>query len=72
MRDWNGIAMQHALLKAEIVEEDHVTDAGPGKLYYLKLDSKIVPLGTDRTFASLLGFALVRNARAFERAGKET
>lgn len=68
MRDhgWDGLSIQQALLECEIVVESLVTTAGPGPLYFLKLGSKIIPLGIDRHFAELLQFALRRNAEAWE------
>lgn len=63
---WDGVSMQKALLNCEIVEETRVTDCGPGSLFFLKLGSKIIPLGTSKHFADGLKFALVRNAGAFE------
>lgn len=72
MRDsWDGVRMQCALLGAEIVREERMTDLGPGSWYSLKLDDKIIPLGTDRRFADMLQFAITRNAAAFERREDE-
>ena len=58
--------MQDALRNAEIVSETKMTEYGPGEWYGLKLGKKIIPLGTDKRFADLLQFALVRNAGAFD------
>lgn len=69
---WYGSMMQEALLNAEIVREERVTDAGPGEWLYLKLGDKIIPLGRDYHFADTLQFALVRNAEAFERPSRRT
>ena len=66
MSEWYGLNIQEALLRCEVVEEDRVTEVGPGKLYHLKLGKRLVPLGIDGEFAKLLQFALVRNAQAFE------
>jgi hypothetical protein len=66
LKDWSGVSMQEALLTCEITIEDHITDAGPGEWYYLKLKDKIIPLGHDLHFAKMLAFALQRNAKAFE------
>ncbi|QUS39585.1 hypothetical protein RPMA_12610 [Tardiphaga alba] len=59
--------MQRALLDCDIVEETRVTDCGPGPMYFLKLGSKVIPIGIDHHFAEMLKFALKRNAEAFER-----
>jgi hypothetical protein len=65
--EWYGSSMQGALLRCEIVAEDRVTDVGPGEFYYLKLGSKLIPLGISKHFADCFQFALRRNAEAFER-----
>jgi hypothetical protein len=65
-RHWDGVSMQRALLECEIVEETRVTDCGPGSMYFLKLGPKIMPIGIDHHFASMLQFALRRNAQAFD------
>ena len=64
---WDGVSMQNALLKCEIVCEDRFTDAGPGPWYFLKLGGKLIPLGYDDHFAASFQFALRRNAEAWER-----
>lgn len=66
MTEWDGMRMQRALLGAEIVCETRMTDQGPSEWYSLKLDNKIITLGTDKSFAEGLCFALQRNANAFE------
>lgn len=66
VENWDGMAMQSALLGAELVYEDRLTDAGGGWWYYLKVGTKLIPLGADKHFADMLVFALRRNAKAFE------
>lgn len=65
--NWHGMSMQDALRKCEVVAETKMTDTGPGDWYYLKLGDKLIPLGDDEHFASMLAFATRRNAEAFER-----
>jgi hypothetical protein len=64
---WDNVRIQHALLGAEIVSETRMTDLGPCEWYSLKLDDKIISLGTDKNFTNMLCFSLCRNAAAFER-----
>lgn len=61
----DGLSMNDALMKCEIVHEERLTDAGPGLWYFLKIGDKLVPLGRDEAFAKSLQFALERNAKHF-------
>lgn len=68
----DGISMQQALLKAEIVlEVRHNTYGGAEDWYFLKLGDRIIPLGNDKSFADSLVFALIRNACAFDNQKRE-
>lgn len=62
----SGMQMQDDLLKAKVVSEDKVTEAGAGKFYYLTLGDKAIPLGIDAEWAHTFYFSIVRNAEAFE------
>ena len=65
----DGMSVQSALLRCELVSESRVTGAGAGEQYYLKLGDMVVPIGTDHDVASRICSAIKRNAEAFEHAG---
>lgn len=63
----DGVSMNDALKKCEIVRERRFTQAGPGDWYFLKVGSHLISLGDDEQFAEALRFAVRRNAECFNR-----
>lgn len=63
----DGVSMNDALKKCEIVRERRFTQAGPGDWYFLKVGSHLISLGDNEQFADALCFALQRNAKHFDQ-----
>lgn len=63
----DGVGMNDALKKCEIVRERRFTQAGPGDWYFLKVGPHLISLGDDEQFAEALRFAVRRNAEYFDR-----
>lgn len=64
--DWDGLMMSAALENCELVTLQAEDEFGVMfNRYFIKLGDQLISAGVDQNFASLLQFALRRNAEAF-------